>query len=78
MVSKTSKNRKRCYTLLARITCTLFHFSAFQQMCSITRHENGMRVWSYIAQNTDQLLAATSEHVHYQPTNNHKAEKGSK
>jgi len=37
-----------------------------------------MEFCSYIAQNTDKQLAATSEHVHYQPTNNHKAEKGSK
>jgi hypothetical protein len=37
-----------------------------------------MRFWSYIAQNTDQQLPATAEHVHYGQTNNHKAEKGGK
>ena len=47
-------------------------------MSSIARHENVMSFWSYIAQNTDQQLAATSEHVHYQLTDNHKAEKGGK
>jgi hypothetical protein len=56
--------------------CIFFHFSVFEQLSSIARLENGMRFWSYIAQNTDQQLPVTAEHVHYVPTNNHKAEKG--
>jgi hypothetical protein len=50
--------------------CTFFHFSVFEQLSSVTRLENGMRFWRYIAQNTDQQVPATAEHVHYEPTNN--------